>query len=136
MDTTEVSISIANTHKRVGKRLADDISVIFSASERLSSPDAVELIVWNVLVAFFVNIAASAAYPKLSSWLSENGRLTLLNLQAAESEVNAIVILHLKANQDQARLQIIGVLAEHGVGEDDQAQIADRVITILSEEMK
>lgn len=122
--------SLIRLHEHFGGRLADVLAdVVEDASPEFSSPDVLDLVVWNVLVGYVVNIAASATYPMISKLLSSQGRLDKDALAQVGAELDAPVppLPHDAA----ARERIVAVLAQYGVPAGEQEEAADRVLGVL-----
>lgn len=124
------TLSIAEAYEKKKERLAKEIASAIEGGP-LSSPDIVQLVIWNVIVAYFISLTANATYPSLSDWITEKGRLTLLDLKIAENEVIKKVVLSFD-QREAAKRQIIGILEEYGVATEKQDDIANQVINTLS----
>lgn len=127
------SDSIASLHERSGTRLAACVAEMIEGEE-FSSPGVIDLIVWNVVVSFFVNLAASASYTRLSKVLVEHGRIDRRHLRDASSEISMPVTVFVSGDRRRACRELVRLsLRQQGIPEQKLDALTDRMMEIMSE---
>lgn len=74
-------LTLKTVYDRTYPDLIDQLSDLQTDGDIYHSPDILELIVWNIVIAFAVNVAASATYESLSQLLKKNKPITRRDLE-------------------------------------------------------
>lgn len=97
----------------------------------LSAPSVIDLILWNVVIAYFVSLSANASYGLIKSKLSKNGRLDQGSLAEVSDDLTlpaTFVASPTAATADQ----IVAVLIEFNVPKPTAKELAEKIVGIIS----
>lgn len=132
----KAKFTLSDAYSSVRGPISEELDRIsIDAAAKYNSPDYLGLILWNVVIAFFVSLSASAVFEGLKGILDKNGYLTRREIEESKEVIeNADLDIDIKLIE-RGRRSVKRVI-EIAVRSKQPNEVTERIIDKLVEDLR
>ncbi|HZF48407.1 MAG TPA: hypothetical protein VE093_07140 [Polyangiaceae bacterium] len=99
------------------------------------SPEWLDILIWNVVIAFVVSLSANAAYAALSERFRRRGRVNRTDIEETGAEILEVKVTLKLRDSNEATDNVLDVV--YSVHQSpDAREKAERIVRLLSEKVE
>jgi hypothetical protein len=119
-------------HDELQRSVSSDLAAaIQEPSNQYSSHEILQLIFWNVIIGFIVNVVAGASTPALIEAFKKKGRVTRKDIDEHKKELSAPIVIPASADLTRVKGDVTAMLMQFGLTRTAADSVSEKVTEVL-----